>query len=715
VQNKHNRQRFVIQPLRGMDERHRPPQPNRARLVRDMTWVEDAWREAGAFQQILPNDDVGNPMAGAGRIHSLHWFARHTGGRQYLVYGDDDGNLRQFVGNGANPYYDLVDANHSGLTTQHTSTAPWWGTIAAPYGGRLYLINGYDQPLVFNGRFCDRVGFDNPAPAPEWDTVDRTGGSDPLTTGNGSIGLGLGIRNLSGEAARSGYRYKVTFVNERGQESPASGDGAIVTFTNPNASPREGHTQVLWLDLPLGGPNTVARRVYRTQTVYGSDDQVLSRGLGEQYYFLAEIQDNETTHYMDWKPDVSLGSVLDEDALGAFPMNGRIMATFKNTAFIASGTTTARLHFSAPRRPEVYPLDNHFDLNDDIAGDFTALYPTKNALVVFKRRGIYLIKGDPSNGFFAQTLSRGVGCANPKTISEIPGQGVAFLAPDGSIHLLAGALENTGTPTKTVKLSTPIPRQRGRLNLSALDNARSGMHCRFNEYILSVPTHGGIENELQLVYHYEIGEWSIREGIPASAMAQTGGHRGYLIFGSSDTATHPGLYITNHGYTDKHGTALSTWYETVDWSLGSQFTHVELLSVHAETLGYGNGELRLNFVANRQMAAYYDADTHEDGLAHLAHPMQHVYEDEDEGADDDLLLPHYGTAVWGTGTWAEHRPVVVPFDISNFDAPPVREVRLQLWPGSRRIELSALEISVDGMGKAARAVPLSKNYGPGTR
>jgi hypothetical protein len=715
MQQKDSRQRLVIEPLRGMDERHRA-QPNRASLIRDMTWNDDAWREAGGFAPVQVNrnaqtGEINNPFSNAQhRIQSLHWFSRHTGGRQYLVWDDQDGNLRQLVGSMTFPWANLVDTSGSEITQRRVIDAPWIGTQSSPFAGRLYLVNGYDQPIVFNGRFCDFAGFDNPAPLPDYTVVDRTEGTDPLLMK--TTVLGLGIENEptgSGSTTyRSGYRYKVTFVNERGQESPcSSATGGITNFVNPSS----GRKNIIWVDLPVGGPSVVARRIYRTQSVFGADDHLLSRGMGENYYFLAEVQDNETTHYWDFKPDVSLGSVLDDAQLGVWPRSSRIIASFKNTTFLAGSTISGRVRYSAPSQPEVFPALNYFDLGDDIAGAVTAMYPTKNALVVFKNRGIYLIKGDPERGFFAQTLSRNVGCVSPNTLAEIPGQGVMFLDPTGQVHLLEGALTNTGNPTKTIRMSTPIPKQVARINTAALANAR-GVHNRIDqEYLLSVPTLGGIHPDLMLVYHYAIGEWSIREDIPVSACIETGDHRGYVIFGSHSTTSHSGLFVLNKGYPTKNGTALSTRYETVDLDLNSVYASVMPLSCSVYMTGYGNNDLKLNVIYNRAMSPYYRTGTTETGAANLVASMQRI---------EDETLPHLGVgagdgaAIWGSSIWAEHRPVPVRFDISSHDDAPMTEMRVRMEPAQRRIELRSVLLEVSAV-KQRSTVLLAENFGPSSR
>ena len=82
------------------------------------------------------------------------------------------------------------------------------------------------------------------------------------------------------------------------------------------------------------------------------------------------------------------------------------------------------------------------------------------------------MKGNPANGFYAQTLTKDVGCIASKSIREIPNLGLIFLAQEG-FYMLKGALENTGTITEIVRLGQPIEDIFSIINTSSAKNCRS--------------------------------------------------------------------------------------------------------------------------------------------------------------------------------------------------------------------------------------------------
>ena len=274
------------------------------------------------------------------------------------------------------------------------------------------------------------------------------------------------------------------------------------------------------------------------------------------------------------------------------------MASFKNTMFNA-GQTDNSVHFSAPLYPEVFPPDSVINIGDNDMGQITGLYTTKNALVVFKTHGVYLIKGDPLNGFFSQTFNQEVGCVAPNSITEIPGLGLAFLSHDG-VYMLQGALENTGTPTNFVHLSAPIPDEIAKINFSAAINAFGTLYARDREYWLAVPKHGNDKSTLVLVYHYEAGAWSIREDFPINCMLTTRDHRGYLFFGSHDSGSdYRGVQVYSRGWQSKGEEAIDATYETVSLDFGSVYQSVQPAHVIAYTIAYGNNDLEINYKLNR--------------------------------------------------------------------------------------------------------------------
>jgi hypothetical protein len=580
--------------------------------------------------------------------------------------------------------FDGSDRELTVLTTTPTS-----GAQSQAWGNRLMLCNGVDEPLVFNGRYADRAGFGSRPGQPVATPLDTS-----LSWRTSLSSLGLGRLAVDIDDLECAYRYIVTFVNERGNESPPSAPSEAAIVTNSKTA-----RSFIFLEIPVGDSSTVARRIYRTRNMYNSDGESLDLGFGADFYFLMEIQDNFCTSVEDGFPDTNLGSLFDSIDFGFFPTTCQYMASFKDTLFIAT-VADGNIKFSAPLFPEVFPEDNILEIGDDSLGECTGMRPTKNALVVFKQRGIYLVRGDPSNGFTADTLTRDVGCIAPNSIRELPGIGLIFLAHDG-VYVLRGALENTGTPTDVTCISQPIPDFIEKLNRAASIGAFGEIYHLDREYWLAVPTLGSIENDLILVFHYEVGAWSTRINTPARAMVESRDHRGYLFIASRDDTNKPGIMVYSHGWADKlDGDDIEAVYETATMDFGSVYGTAHPAYALVQCVGHGDNELTLEYIVNHDLDG---VRTREDVPA-LSVAQQ----------DPNNTFPVYGTAVWGTDRWSALRPVVLRYDLSGTSQGPVRELALVFAPDGRRVSLIAYDLEAK-VGEQRLMKPLSDALNPDKR
>ena len=867
-------QTFQIFNLRGMDQRW-VTEPHNALYIQDMTWTtSDSWITSGGwypFFQLSPYYK-GTPVFFEGavtafdidsivypHIRSMHWFSQHNGARQFLIYeqqtwdnnkkdiSEDFLELRYFDGSRAywrNSDLGKKEASRLMVKFKRDARDTFTGNadvgkdllpldrrvdpgICVPtqyqsWGNRLYIVNGYQEPIVFNGEYAESAGFRLQPSAPEanpcsWrdsatfpvalgmdkddyddsdDTRLKEGGhwrgrfkdyvyhgmgpgsfakykigkyrptyltsSSYFITGSlGDDGTWTAGKEAKGsvistdevdnasftsrqevkyslrfnkqlDRRRVGWRYKITFVNERGQESVPSDASPIATALNGTSEPNHHGATMMAVDLPRGPAECVARRVYRTRNLYDTKGKLVGRGKNERFYFLKEIQDNMTERWVDGNPDSSLGSLLSTRQTGSFPVNARFISSFKNTMFVC-GETDNTIRFSVPNFPEMFPERNKIDIGDGDGGPVTGMRATKNALVVFKSRGIYLIKGDASRGFFAQTLTRDVGMSAPGSLAELPGLGLAFLSERG-VYLLEGALENTGTVTNIVKISTEIPNQMELINSSSSMRAVGLINEEDNEYWLAVPVNGSEVNNMLLVYHYLCGSWSVRENFPISCGTTSKDHRGYVFFGIeyeenlSETYDPPLRMVaagdTDEGTIDRRdlpyrarvgiGQYSKGWqfkgggewdvdpiYRTPNHPFGTVFSSVQPAHVYAYAVGYGNNQMSLNYRVNRS-----------------------VFKVRGNGQDVDLQDPNerypvYGKAEWGEDYWAEYRPTVLRYDVSTTHKGPVREFGVTFAkasdaPSGTKIEIIGYDVEAK-VGEQRKIKPLNEALRPARR
>ena len=601
---------------------------------------------------------------------TLHWFSQFNGAIQFLIYEATDGGLYKFYGATAphRPWRHLVHVDgrvFDGTARSRTMLdTEWEGTNFHTFAGRVYMVNGYDEPLVYDGRLVSRAGYNTPPAPMEVEIVDNQSGKKPYLT---SFSYGLGHKNTTGE-----YSYRMSFVNERGQESPMS-EPELISFDNP-ADKRH----LITLKLNLGPPGTVARRIYRTQNL--RDIGGLRRDIifGKEFYLLEEIQDNISTVFTDFKSDIDLGGLNSEENYGLWSSRFNRIATFKNTLFLAN-TFESQIRYSAPRQPEEIPRDNEINVGDSNAGEVVAMYATKNALIIFKSRGIYLVKGDPRNGFFAQTLTKDMGCIASKSIREIPNLGLIFLSQDG-FYMLKGALENTGTITEIVRLGQPIKDIFSIINTSSAKNCRSTINHRDKEYWLVAPVKGGVTPSVLFKFHYEIGDWSISRNFKVNDVAVTEDHRNYVYLASSNStlASAKGLFVYSNAYTQKGQHTVSPIYRTAHIA-PKKFQHFEIIRINPLIIGYGDNDLEMNFRTNRDLTSAYTSNLSKDQERPL----------------EDFDAPKYGEATWdGTKLWWHLRPIPLRYDITTMHKGPVSEIQFDFTPTGSRVQLIGYELEL---------------------
>jgi hypothetical protein len=328
----------------------------------------------------------------------------------------------------------------------------------------------------------------------------------------------------------------------------------------------------------------------------------------------------------------------------------------------------------------------------------TGLYPTRDSLVVFKQRGIYLVKGDPSRGFFGQTLSTDIGCIASQTIKEVPGVGLLFMSNDG-IYVLEGTLANTGTSTRFIKLTQGLRDIFNRVNFEFADRFRSLIYHRDREYWCSVCLDDKTIPDTILKFSYEIGAWSVYDLLPTAGMIEVQDHRGYLIFAgpNADADDGPrGLYVYG-SVNEKHklGTVAPV-YETVNIPFNTVWENFSPARVQTRVVGYGN-TVNMSVFVNREPAT----------VATTASGTQ-------KRALEDNLFPLYGTVETDTGVvYKEHRPVIVRMDFSTMHKGPVNELKMRFTSDD---ELEIVSYELEGrIGRTRDVVNLTDKFGGGLK
>ena len=555
--------KFVAQPVKGLDQSVNQKNsyssvfewftwdPQNQCWDNRLGWEPVPWRY-GAFSW--------GPFSNTHKINSVYCWKTHDGARQYLMYEEalktfsdplSDMRLNYYIGNG--PTFEILD------DSRVTPAINQLGAHYNPFGKYLIITDGRNWPLKWNG-ICPMVlGFNSrPSPPRPWAVCNENKLPDsegemtilptrvfppmePLSAGYVSPATVTGFRidmvNSYGvggttDGGVNTYRYKVSFVKEDGSEGPLSPRSAPVTWTTPDNNRRQG----VWIEnIPVGKQEEgiYCRRIYRTKNI-GDGNTAVGRTQNveeEVYYFVAQIDNNIETEFMDWTPDTRLGANAPRDDQSVLmPARPTVTATFKNCLFIDGGEgNDGQIFYSLAGRPCQYQSLDYFGLGAASAGSITALVPFFDSLIVFRQNGIDMVTGNALDGFAMTPFVSGIGCAGKMATCEVPNLGIMFISQDG-IYLIGGTVGSTGSNLQLAKMSKDVQEVAKRWNKDMLYKSVAVYSQKWKEAHFYFPFDGSTNNQMGLVFHTDNAQWTTRPNMAVNCA--TTDYNGEIIFGS---------------------------------------------------------------------------------------------------------------------------------------------------------------------------------------
>jgi hypothetical protein len=558
--NQQKTKNFIFVP--GVNER---PYTEGASNISNLRFDGDrhCWVNDRGFIDYFNPDNPGTISPVIRDVYSIHsWKA--PDGITYLLFEEDDGagslTLKVVAGQETNTLQ----------TNRAKPSASDPGTQYCPIGRFLFILNGQDEPIIYRGGTSVRTAFFHsrpqpPTPVPTPRSIypvlgDPAAGEMqtnyalndavisvlPKTQGYGASATPFRLDPASGaaygEEQDNLFEYAVSFVSDTGAEGPLSPYSPQVSFqmiggVQRTASNDGAKFLNALTDIPTGPEGTAKRRLYRT----GNQQDGLI-GAGRTLRFLADIEDNITTTYLDCLPSSALGSqapsLNDSDV---FPTGIRLAEAYKNYLFFAgSRENGSTLYFSEAGKPEQTPALNRIELGGRKGGDITALHASNNVLYVFRESAIDLLitTNNSALPFKAEAYITTVGTMSPNTIEDVPGLGTVFLGSDKVFY----AVNTTGTYQGTQSLTrlssaqdSDISSTIRRISKSSLPKATATYNEKDQEYWCHAPLDGGPESIKGFVFHQKVGAWSFRDNIPAGCFTQI--EEGWTAFGSNASRT----------------------------------------------------------------------------------------------------------------------------------------------------------------------------------
>jgi hypothetical protein len=244
------------------------------------------------------------------------------------------------------------------------------------------------------------------------------------------------------------------------------------------------------------------------------------------FYAVAEIPNNSfsaTQTYVDLKADTSLGATfIEPETDRSPPVKGRYISAYQNIMITAGNLQFPnQVSFSDVESPEYFSVpDNSFQVSDLLGDRITGISPSNEFFIVFQSRAIHSVSGDLSTlQFRVDQVANDIGCAAHATIKDISGA-LAFLSYNGPRVLQGGQIPKGLGPFETnqnISRIDPIFEQRGETDSQKLWQFKraTAFHDRVGQkYLCYVPCETDLsgeryanENSLIFVYDYPRDAW----------------------------------------------------------------------------------------------------------------------------------------------------------------------------------------------------------------
>lgn len=343
---------------------------------------------------------------------------------------------------------------------------------------KLYLCNGTDNLTYYNG--TDITTFTERS-APTISSVTRTGGSAGSYT----------------------YSYKVSVVTAVGETTPSTASTATADWATADST---HYMTVVW--------GSVTGAV--GYNVYGRKDG--------QWYFMAYVEGNSSTTYVDNGSDTPQESFTPPEGNSTGGQKGKYVAMYKDSLFIfGDSSNPSRLYYSGGGdQIENFTIGGgggFIDISKNDGQVGTGMIVFKNSLIVFKERSTYQFSFTSDGLPQVVQVNPVVGCIAPRSIAAVEND-VFFLSERG-IFTVGNEAGFAFDVLRTNELSARVRSVVQTIDPAYVSNASAiyATAANKNLYILSYTPSGSTTNSKALVFDRERNGWVKWTNIQANCWA----------------------------------------------------------------------------------------------------------------------------------------------------------------------------------------------------
>ena len=473
---------------------------------------------------------------------------KYKGGRVLVVRGDSlENDALPHIGEGSaweNRYDGGPEGDRFIAARRVAPTDQFGGDYFATWGGHLFISNGVDANLKWNGDYTSRVGVHEVPSAPTPYGVTPAPDEDfallpEFSINDEFVNVGEGDRGNSLSSVQT-FQYRATFVSASGAEGPPSPPGKTVTTGEVYKTAclndiRHGlvgpHCWIEEAEPPNDGSGgtPITRNPHRALIKLSIRDRpresdivwrnIYKRAKDGEYYFWRQVCVNERVVYdfEDTLDSAQLGSPLKTRL--SPPPTSKFIAFFRGRGYYVSESNPSKVFYSDQDRPEEMSSPLQFlDLNNNSGSKITGLVSFEDSLVVFKEDSVWQVTALSDGSPVLTPINEAVGSISPRGSIVAYGR-LVFVGTDG-VYQYDGASIKPLSPT--------LSRWWGRSYGEGLRTAVSWLDEKERRLFVAIQAGPDDTNDTVICYHYQLDAVTVVRGQRITAAAR---YKGESVLG----------------------------------------------------------------------------------------------------------------------------------------------------------------------------------------